>query len=312
MFDEIEQIVAQLIDLNAPQFATHIQALQQIHQNNAAGVIELLSTANTCELLLLLGRAHLRQSEYALALNSFLAATKLEPYNSECFYCLALVYQLNGSSGVPRAIKCLEKCLLLNERHEAATTLLVGLLMEAKAHDAIEKLLSVTVADPFAGIVVPCKWVWLLLGTHRQRAGRYNDAVTAFRVALRDQPTNVRSWIGLADTYRERGSLSSALKVYQKCLEMRANQSDAANISDADDAEYLHALLQVASLKSSLGLYTEAVVSFEVLLVDRPEFVPALKGLAESHMGLAQGFGEQKLFGRARQHAAHAVTSLTK
>lgn len=291
-----------------------------LHQGNETAAIELLSspsaTSHSCDHLLLLGRAHLQLGQSAIALGHFLAATKLEPCNSDCFYWLAQVYQTNACTGMPRAIKCLDKCVLLNERHQAATTLLVGLLMETQAHEALEKLLNATVTDPIPGVVVPCAWVWLLLGTHRQRAGRFNDAVTAFRVALREQPADVRCWMGLADTYRERGSLQSALKVYQKCLEMKRTRPADANASSASstqtDDEYVYAQLQVACLKSAVGLHGEAVVEFDVLLSDRPDFVPGLKGLADAHLGLAQGFLEQKLFGRARQHASEAVTALTK
>lgn len=289
-----------------------------LHQDNAAAAIELLSvppaTSRSCDHLLLLGRAHLHLSQSAIALGHFLAATKLEPCNSDCFYWLAQVYQTNECTGMPRAIKCLDKCVLLNVRHQAATTLLVGLHMEAQAHESLEKLLSTTVADPIAGLLVPCAWVWLLLGTHRQRAGRFNDAVTAFRVALREQPADVRCWMGLADTYRERGSLQSALKVYQKCLEMKRARTADANASSSFtqcDDEYVYAQLQVACLKSAVGLYGEAVLEFDLLLSDRPDFVPGLKGVADAHMGLAQGFLDQKLFGRARQHASEAVTALT-
>lgn len=272
----------------------------------------------SCEHLLLLGRAHFLLQQYPNALANFLAATKIEPSNSDCFYWLAEVYQTNGGTAADktRAIRCLEKCLQLNSRHRAATTLLVGLYTEQQAHDAIERILSVTVADPIKGLAVPCSWVWLLLGTHRQLAGRYNDAVTAFRAALREQPANVRCWMGLADTYRERGSLASALKVYQKCLEMRDRQSNEECDTDEDkaqsSAEYLYAQLQVATLKTALGTHAEAVLEFEVLLSVQSDFVPALKGLAEAQMGLAAGYVEQKLFGRARQHAADAVDVLTR
>lgn len=320
-FELIDQTATQLDELNAPQLATIVRALLHLQQGNAAAAIELLSvplaSGHSSQHLLLLGRANLALGQSSDALGHFLAATKMSPCNSDCFYWLAQVYHTNAVTGRPRAIKCLQKCVLLNERHQAATTLLVGLHMEDQAHEALELLLGVTVADPIADLMVPCSWVWLLLGTHRQRAGRFNDAVTAFRVALREHPADVRCWMGLADTYRERGSLQSGLKVYQKCIEMKdayaadANASVASSSTQIDD-EYVYAQLQVACLKSAIGLHAEAVVEFGVLLAAQPDFVPGLKGVAEAHLGLAQGFAEQKLFGRARQHAAEAVTVLTQ
>lgn len=318
--DLIDATADTLIELGCPDKASRIRALHQLQQGNADKAVDLLTpppSPASCEHLLLLGRARFHLHQYPGALASFLAATKIEPSNSACFYWLAEVYQINSNSEADktRAIRCLEKCLQLNSRHRAATTSLVGLYADQKAHDAIEKVLAVTIADPFAGLVVPTPWVWLLLGAHRQLAGRYNDAVTAFRAALREEPGNVRCWMGLADTYRERGSLSSALKVYQKCLEMRGQAAEKecnAEETAQNEAEYLYAQLQVATLKTALGSFAEAVLEFGVLLAVQADFVPALKGLAEAQMGLATGCVEGKLFGRGRQHAAEAVDALTR
>lgn len=352
--DLVDSTLAQLdsASLDAPHLATIVRATLHLRHNDAGAAIAVLTgdatTATSCEHLLLLGRAHLHAQQSALALGHLLAATKLQPYNSACFYWLARCYESQALTGRVRAIKCLEKCLLLNERHQAATELLVGLQLEPVAangggdggsdavatHERIERQLGAACADPVPGVRVACAWVWRLLGTARLRAGRHNDAVTAFRVALREQPSDVRCWMGLADTYRERGSLQSAMKVYEKCLEMKCGaraatgggSADASMLSqhsalsatstftlpaDADD-EIVYAQLQIAVLKTATGAHAEAVREFGALLDGRPDFVPGLKGAADAHMGVAVECRERKLFGRAREHAAEAVRALTR
>lgn len=225
-------------------------------------------------------------------------AAKVEPYNSQCFYWLGKAILDTSTSG-DRAAKCLEKCVHLNARHETATILLSQLYRETSNTTANETILGRATADAVPGVVGPCAWVYPLLGAHYMTVGKYNEAVSAYRTALRERSDDIASWEKLADAYRQRGSLNSALKVYQKCLEMDSEQSQ-------------YARLQVASVKTVLGQHGEAVDEFEELLRENGAFVPGLKGMAEAHMGLAKHNLEQKLFGRSRHHLGQVVHYVTR
>lgn len=72
----------------------------------------------------------------------------------------------------------------------------------------------------------------------------------------------------LGDAYLARGSFSAALKAFQ-----RAGELDSTSVY----SEY-----QKASIKQILGEYEEACAAFELLLSRTPDYIPALKGLAET------------------------------
>lgn len=225
-------------------------------------------------------------------------AAKIDPFNSNCFYWLGKTF-LGVSPANERAIKCLEKCLHLNSRHEAATCLLSVLYRDANNSEANKAILARATADAVPGVVGACPWVYPLLGAHHLSGGNYNEAVSAYRKALRERSDDIASWEGLADAYRQRGSLNSALKVYEKCLEMGSAQSQ-------------YARLQVANVKTVLGQHLEAVDDFTELLREDANFMPGLKGMAEAHMGLAKHNLDRRLFGRSRHHLGEAVRFVTE
>jgi superkiller protein 3 len=61
-----------------------------------------------------------------------------------------------------------------------------------------------------------------------------------------------------------------------------------------------------------LRFFTEAIELFEDLLKIDPSYLPAIKGIAEAHSGLSAHLHNQRLLGRARDHAQYAVTYLAE
>lgn len=283
--------------------ATFAQILLHLKsgENSAAAALHPAALADPpkCQFFLIIGQTHIAQINPTDAITAFMNAAKIEPNNSQCFYWLGKAFLNSSNSSKDRAVKCLEKCLHLNSRHEAATTLLSVLYRETNNTLANEAILNRATAHAVPGVVGPCPWVYPLLGDHYLSVGKYNEAVSAYRTALRERSDDIASWEKLADAYRQRGSLSSALKVYQKCLEMGSEQSQ-------------YARLQVATVKAVLGQHGEAVEEFEELLREDEGFVPALKGMAEAHMGLARHNLDRKLFGRSRHHLGQVVHFVTR
>lgn len=240
---------------------------------------------------LLLGQYYFTDKKYELALTHFLKATKMEPFNSNCFFWLGKLY-LTINDQI-RGQKCFEKCVYLYPQHQQGVTLLSAMYRQSMNFDANNTLLQ-SAANAIPG--QQCKWAKIQLGFHYLALKRFNDAITAFRMALREDSDDLSCWEGLADAYFQRGSYSSALKVYQKISEL--------------DPVNLYPKLQVANIKTTLKFHKEAVVCYDELLKDHPDFVPALAGMAEAHLGLCHYYQPQRLLGRCKTHAEEAVKYL--
>lgn len=266
-----------------------------MHENQYEKCFELLESNKfeTCNYFLLLGECNFNLNKYSNALNATLRATKLEPYNSDCFYWLGKIYLKNGDT--ERAQKCFEKCVFLNPQHEQSVILLSTIYRQHSEWDLNAKILQV------AAQAIPntaCKWAELQLGFHYLAQNQFDDAISAFRAVLRSDPQNFASWEGLADSYLKRGSFNSALKVYEKICELNENN--------------IYPKLQVANIKTTLKLYKEAIASYDSLLIDRPDYLPALKGIADANLGMANQYLEQRLVGRSKEYAEAAVRFLMR
>lgn len=246
---------------------------------------------NQCDHHLLLGQYYFTLNKLELALRHFLKATKIEPYNSECFFWLGKLY-LTSNDQI-RAQKCFEKCVYLYPQHQQGVTLLSAMYRQSMNWDANNLLLQ-SAANAITG--QQCRWARIQLGFHYLALKNFNDAIKEFRTGLREYSDDLSCWEGLADAYYQRGSYNSALKVYQKISEI--------------DPLSLYPKLQVANIKTILKFHKEAIICFGDLLKEYPEFVPALSGMAEAHLGLCNYYLPQRLLGRCKSHAEEAVKYL--
>lgn len=274
---------------------TNLMAFKLMHNNEYDQCAALLESNpfESCNYYLQLARCMFHLNRFTDALNAALRATKLEPYNADCFHWLGKIYHANGD--LERACKCFEKSVYLNPQHEQSVILLSTIYRQQHEWEQNAKILqNAAQAIP----TVSCKWAELQLGFHYLAQNQYDEAISAFRAVLRTEPGNFATWEGLADTYTQRGSFSSALKVYQKICELSPG--------------HVYAQLQVATIKTTLQMYSEAIETFEQLLAKQPNYLPALKGIADAHLGMASKYLEQRLIGRSRQHAEQAVNHLIR
>lgn len=296
-FDAAQKAIDKLISLDAMKANLVLAEMHRVEGNTEISLNVLLAEPyESCEYYLQLGQSYFVSKMYAESLVNLLKATKLEPYNCDCFYWLGCLYAATGDQ--TRATKCLEKCVNLHPQHENGVVKLSGIYRETQDFPSNLNILQNAVHAIPGGHVASAKWIWILLGFHYLTGCEYNEAIASFRTALRYDSNDTASWEGLADSYLQRGSLNSALRVYQK-------------ISELDDSNR-YPKLQVANLKCTLRLHREAVDCYAELLALYPDFVPALKGIAEAHLGLSYHYFSNRLLGRSKDHAEQAVRYLTK
>lgn len=108
------------------------------------------------------------------------------------------------------------------------------------------------------------------LTQHLKNYKEYDDAVVQFQNALRVDGKDGLCWQGLAETYRRQGKYMAALKAFSRAVEI--------------DPSLSYSLYEMANIERMLGETDKAVVHFRSTLQSNPEYLPALKGLAETYL----------------------------
>lgn len=289
-----QEIIDRLVNKNQLERANRLIAIRYKLENNNEKALEILQRESfqTTGFYLLLAQCYFDADNINDALSYALMATKLEPYNSNCYFWLGQIYTRLGDS--ERSRKCFEKSVFLNPQHEQSVILLSTIYRQLSNWDLNLNLLQK------AAQAIPnrsCKWATLQLGFHNLSQNEFEEAISAFRTCLRLDPNDLLSWHGLADSYLKRGSYSSALKIYKKICELTENNK-------------FYPRLQVANIKSTLRYYNEAIICYEELLLEEPNSVPTLKGLAETHLCLAHQYFDSRWLGKSKYHTTEAVKHL--
>lgn len=74
------------------------------------------------------------------------------------------------------------------------------------------------------------KTAFAQLGYHHLAQRNYDDAITAFRSFLRYDTTDTGVWEGLAESYMNRGSYSSAQNIFEKTFELSEGKNVYAKL----------------------------------------------------------------------------------
>ncbi|XP_043218878.1 tetratricopeptide repeat protein 37-like [Amphibalanus amphitrite] len=223
----------------------------------------------------------------------FLEAAKLDPNHPEPFYYLGQYYQ--ERSDQTRALRCYQKACRLNPGEPRCSAALSDLYRARGEHEQNVRLLTaVTESRPDASV---SRWAWFRLGLHHLQAGEPQRAVVCLQTAVKAAPDDAVALECLGDAYRLRGAYTSAVQAYSR--------------SAALSEQPVYAQLQMADIRQLLGQLDEAEAGYQQTLAARPGFVPALKGLGETHLRRAQQLVSRQLHGLARDSCQLAADTLT-
>ena len=104
--------------------------------------------------------------------------------------------------------------------------------------------------------------------TTQEKTREATLAISCFQKALRGSIDDSACWEALGDAYMARGSYMSALKTFQKAVELNPGS--------------IYPVYQIAAIKQLLGEYRQAVEAYDNLLIHTPDYLPALKGLSKN------------------------------
>ncbi|CAD7078460.1 unnamed protein product [Hermetia illucens] len=285
-----ESMLKQLKESGSEAFVTLLEA---DYVRTLTETITLLDneTTDSFEIDLLKGRKYLEVKEFEKALTCLLRATKQKPYYSGCFSSLGQLY--SSINDWARARKCYEKCIYLNPMNKHAIEHLSGIYRKNEEWD-----LNYALLQKAGKYFQKTKWPLFQMGLHNLSLQKFDEAIDSFRSALRFDISDILCWEGLADAYYQRGSFNSAMKVYQKIIEL--------------DPENEYSRLQVGVVKLTLRMYSESIAAFTELLETCPDYLPALKGAAEAHYCYAIYLSSKCLFGRCKENLQNATDCLQR
>ncbi|XP_075166256.1 tetratricopeptide repeat protein 37 isoform X2 [Haematobia irritans] len=283
--------------LNSLQMSDLCKA-EFLYYDSPDEAIQFLSSTwedlETFPALVIRGNYYYQLQDYSTALMCILKATRLRPYSSECFYHLGRIYL--ATNDLVRSRKCFEKCVTLNPLNEYAVENLSAIYQQLGEEELNVALLLNTLKR----VKTPSKFkhIHYKLGLHYLNVKNCDEAIQFFRNAIKQDVSCMIYWESLGDAYAFRGSYNSAIRVFEKILEM--------------EPKNLYAKLQIAVMKTTIRMYSDAIEDFENLLKDHEDYLPALKGKAEAHIGLANYLIQEHRYGRAKDHFQMAVNMLQR
>ncbi|XP_015109958.1 tetratricopeptide repeat protein 37 isoform X2 [Diachasma alloeum] len=246
----------------------------------------------TAEAWFMFGEINWALSNFSHALMAFLKGVHADPNHWQCLMYLGHYYRERGGD-LEKARKCYQKALRINPNSDeagAGLSTAYRLLKNSEANmQMLQRVTTVEGGGP--------KWAWLQLGLQQLDEGEIAQAIKSLRYVIRADPNDNHCWESLADAYWARGAHTSALKSYQRALELSPGS--------------LYPMIQIANINLVLGRHVEAKAAFLQVLTQEQRYIPALKGLAETCLGLARENSRAQLVGRALMNIQQAVDSLT-
>uniref|UniRef100_A0A8B9JX45 Tetratricopeptide repeat domain 37 n=1 Tax=Astyanax mexicanus TaxID=7994 RepID=A0A8B9JX45_ASTMX len=256
------------------------------HQLAEKSFLEALSqNPDSGELYFLLGQLYWNMGEEtrkdrSKAHTHLLKAAKLDPRLGSVFCYLGRYYR-EVAKDLGRARGCYKRAFELNSTDAEAGAATVDLSMEQGDMDsALAVLQSVTErATPGSA-----KWAWMRRGLYYLKVGQHQQAISDLQAALRADPQDWVCWECLGEAYLNRHSFTAALKTFAKAHLLQPSS--------------IYSLFQMAAIKQILGRFKEAAGEY-LQIIEREEYVPALKGLGECLLSLAKSAMADCLDGKA-------------
>ncbi|XP_048838840.1 tetratricopeptide repeat protein 37 [Brienomyrus brachyistius] len=251
---------------------------------------------NSGEYYFLLGKLYWRMGEETRrdkrkAHNHLLKAAKLDPFLGSAFRYLGHYFR-DFAKELGRARGCYKRAFDLDSSDVESGAATVDLSMEQGLMDsALGVLKSVTdLATPGSA-----KWAWVRRGLYYLKTGQHFQATEDLQAALKADPQDYICWECLGEAYLNRRMFTAALKTFARAHKL--------------NPESIYNLYQMAAIKQTLGKFKEAVKEY-MQIIEREDYVPALKGLGECLLAMARSAFEDYLDGRAVDLLQEAIAFL--
>ncbi|KAF2723427.1 TPR-like protein [Polychaeton citri CBS 116435] len=144
-------------------------------------------------------------------------------------------------------------------------------------------------------------WPFSALGVVQMNKLEYQQAIVSFLAALRINPADYQSYVGLGESYHNSGRYNSALRTFNYVLD------PPEGVEMAVSGEKWFARYMLANVYRELGSYDEAIDGLRSVLGDQPAEFGVQMSLLQTYIDQASKCIEIGLFGKAVESANEAI-----
>ena len=229
-------------------------------------------------------------------------SVKAHPNYAPAYTLLGVYFHDYGKSKA-RARVAFQKAFELSTSELLAAERLANMFAKNKEWDLVElvakRVVSSGKARPAPGSKKKAlSWPYAAMGVVEMNKQQYSKSIVSFQAALRINPIDYHSWVGLGESYHNSGRYIAASRAFA-----RAESIDHGLPED----QTWFAKYMLANVQKEIGAFDSAIEAYDSVLRIRPDefgvLIAMLQSIAENAWAkLAQG-----MFGEAGKLASKAV-----
>ncbi|EDO19252.1 hypothetical protein Kpol_1050p112, partial [Vanderwaltozyma polyspora DSM 70294] len=232
-----------------------------------------------------------------LAYRSLIHSLKVLDTFSKSYSTLGDIYA-NYYSDTKRAFGCYYKAFELDSSDIVAAKYMVETYCNSGNWSAAESISKILVKTDGAKkyLRYTC-WPFRVIGIANLERQQESDAIEWFQSALRIEPNNVESWVGLGQSYLSCGRIEASIRVFEKATEL--------------DPDHLYAKYFTAQSLSEMGEYVKSISIFEEIIMETPKEESFQVSYSETLMKHAQDLFNQGFLTKSVSIAIEAISVMS-
>lgn len=241
------------------------------------------------------------------AYSQFLAAIKINVNFAPAYTSLGLYYADYGKDR-KRARQCFQKAFELSAGETDAAERLAKYFADQADWDIVE-VVAQRVVDSGRARPPPgskkkgLSWPYSALGVVQMNKQQYQQAIVSFLAALRINPHDYQSYVGLGESYHNSGRYNSALRTFTYALD----PPEGVELDVKEETWFARYML--ANVHRELGDYDEAIIGLQGVLANRPTEFGVLMSLLQTFVEKAWRCHETGTYGQAIDSATQAMVT---
>ncbi|QIX00468.1 hypothetical protein AMS68_005985 [Peltaster fructicola] len=239
------------------------------------------------------------------AYSRFLAAIKTDVEFAPAYTSLGRYYE-QYAKDKKRARQCYQKAFELSPAETDAAERLAKSFADQGDWEIVE-VVAQRVIDSGRARPPPgskrqgLSWPYSALGVAQMNKLEYQQAIVSFLAALRINPADYQSYVGLGESYHNSGRYNSASRTFNYALQ------SVVGTTALDETWFARYML--ANVHRELGEYDEAISGLINVLKDHPTEFGVLLSLQQTYIEKAWHCVESALFGQALESANNAIAT---
>ncbi|KAI9697842.1 MAG: Superkiller protein 3 [Bogoriella megaspora] len=242
-----------------------------------------------------------RKGAYA----QFLAAIKMNTNFAPAYTSLG-IYYADYARDKKRARQCFQKAFELSSSELVAAEQLARSFADQGEWDIVEIIAQRAIDSGKIRLSPgskkkPVSWPYSALGVVQMNKQEYSKSVASFLAALRLNPSDYNSYVGLGESYHNSGRYNSASKTFHFAEEL-AQRTEGQLADERWFTQYM-----LANVNRELGNYDEAIDGYQSVLKTRQKEFGVLVALLQTLNERAWHSVELGFFGQAEKSAREAI-----